>query len=180
MRRAAAGMPTSSRSSIARAARVRLAHRQVRADRLDQLAAHRVQRIERGQRILEDGADLAPADGAHRVVRKVVDAPAGEADLAFGDAAGRIDQADDRRAGQRLARAGFADDAEHLARARWRTRRRRRRPACRGGSETRRAGPRRPAAAATSPDLLARRRRRGTARSRRSSRRSRRPASMSA
>ena len=39
-----------------------------------------------------------------------------EADLAAGDAPGRIEQADDRRAGQRLAGARLADDAEDLAR----------------------------------------------------------------
>ena len=94
---------------------VGFAHRQVRADRLDQLAADRVQRIERGQRILEDGADLAPAHDAHRFVRQVVDAPAREADLAAGDAPRRVDQPDDRGAGQRLARARFADDAQHFA-----------------------------------------------------------------
>jgi hypothetical protein len=37
------------------------------------------------------------------------------AGLAAGDAAGRIDQADDGRAGHRLAGAGFADHAQHLA-----------------------------------------------------------------
>ena len=39
-----------------------------------------------------------------------------EADLAAGDAARRIDEADDRRAGQRLSGARLADDAQHLAR----------------------------------------------------------------
>ena len=78
--------------------------------------ADRVQRIERGQRILEDRADLAAADRAHRFVRQIVDAPAGEPDLAAGDASGRIDEADDRGAGHRLSGAGLADDAQHLAR----------------------------------------------------------------
>ncbi len=63
-------------------------------------------------------------------------------DLAAADASRRVDQADDRRAGQRLAGAGFADDAEHLAAARSRTTRRRPRPACRAASEIRRAGAR--------------------------------------
>ena len=40
-------------------ARVGGAERQVGLDRLDQLLADRVQRVERGQRILEDGADLS-------------------------------------------------------------------------------------------------------------------------
>ncbi len=76
----------------------------------------RVQRVQRSQRILEDGADLAPADAPHGVVGQVVDAPAAQVDLARGDAPRRIDEADDRGAGQRLAGAGLPDHAEHLAR----------------------------------------------------------------
>ena len=38
-----------------------------------------------------------------------------ETDLAAGDAAGRIDQADDRKAGDGFSGAGFADHAQHLA-----------------------------------------------------------------
>ena len=41
------------------------------------------------------------------------------------DPAGRIDQAEDREAGDALARAGFADQPEHLAARQRRTRRRR-------------------------------------------------------
>ena len=96
-------------------ARLGGADRQVRLDRLDQLPADRVQRIERGQRVLEDGADRAAAHLAHLLVGQVVDAPAVEADLAAGDAPRRVEQADDRRAGQRLAGARLADDAEDLA-----------------------------------------------------------------
>ena len=99
-----------------RAARARgLAHREVRANRLDDLAADRVERIERGERVLEHRADLAAADPAHLRVRQAVDAPAVEADLAAGDAARRVDEPDDRRPGDRLAGAGLADHAEHLA-----------------------------------------------------------------
>ena len=39
--------------------------RQVRLDRLDELLADGVERVERGQRVLEDRADLAAADLAH-------------------------------------------------------------------------------------------------------------------
>ena len=49
-------------------------------------------------------------------VRQVVDASPVEPDLAAGNAPGRIEQTDDRRAGQRLAGARLADDAEDLAR----------------------------------------------------------------
>ena len=63
------------------------------------------------------------------------------------DASRRVDQADDRGAGERFAGARFADHAQHLARARSRSSRRARRRACRAASGTRRAGARRRAAA---------------------------------
>jgi hypothetical protein len=48
--------------------------------------------------------------------RQVVDALAFQQDLAAGDAPGRLQQADDGRAGQRLARAGLADHTQDFAR----------------------------------------------------------------
>ena len=57
-------------------------HRQMGLDRLDELLADGEQRIERRQRILEDRADVATADPAHRLVRQVVDAAPVEPDLA--------------------------------------------------------------------------------------------------
>jgi hypothetical protein len=51
-----------------------LAHRQVGGDGFNELAAHRVQRVQRGQRVLENGADLAPAHLAHLFIGQVVDA----------------------------------------------------------------------------------------------------------
>ena len=53
---------------------------------------------------------------AHSRRRQVVDALAVEPDFAAGDAAGRIEKADDGEPGERFAGAGFADDAEDLAR----------------------------------------------------------------
>src|SRR3984893_1691012 len=99
--------------------RARLARRQraMRGDGLDQLAADAVERVEAGERVLEDGADALAADPAQRLRRQVIDALAGEQDAAGGDAAGRVDQADDGGAGDRLAGAGLADDSEPLARA---------------------------------------------------------------
>src|SRR5258708_34983766 len=84
-------------------------------DGLDDLAADGIERIEAGQRILEDGADPGAAYFAHLLVGQVVDAPSFEPDLARGDAAGWLEQADDGVAGQRLAGARFADDAQNLA-----------------------------------------------------------------
>jgi hypothetical protein len=47
---------------------------------------------------------------------EVVDALAFQQDLPAGHAAGRLQQADDGRAGERLARARFAHHAQDLAR----------------------------------------------------------------
>ncbi len=116
MRRFGAEMPTSARRSSARCLACRRRHVEVRGDRLDDLPSDRIQRVERSQRILEDRADLAAANATHRLGRQIVDAPAIEQNLSGADPAGRIDQPDDRRAGQRFARAGFADDAEDFAR----------------------------------------------------------------
>src|SRR5918999_855274 len=88
----------------------------MREYRLLELLADGVERIERGQRILEDHADLAAADAAQLFVRQLVDAPAFEPHLAAGDASGRLEQPDDGEAGNRFAGARLADDAEHLAR----------------------------------------------------------------
>ena len=117
MRRAGAGIPTSLEQTQARGRAPRLLPQvEVGGDRLDELPPDGVQRIERGQRVLEHRADFAAANAAHRFLRQIVDAPAGKTNLAARDAPGRIDQADDRGAGERLAGAGFAHDAEHLAR----------------------------------------------------------------
>src|ERR1041385_3242317 len=71
---------------------------EMHADGLDELSADRVKRIEGSERILKNRADLPAADLSHLLRRQIVDAAAVEADLAAGDAAGRLQQADDRRA----------------------------------------------------------------------------------
>src|SRR5665213_4597962 len=71
--------------------------REVSLDRLDQLSADGVERVERSQGILENCPDRAAAHLAHRLVRQRVDASAVEVDLARGDPAGRIEQTDDGR-----------------------------------------------------------------------------------
>ncbi len=96
-------------------ARLGGADRQMRAHGFHQLAADGVERVQRGQRILEDGADLLAADRAELVWTHIVDAFAVEPDLATTDAAGRLEQADDGGPGERLAGAALADDAEDLA-----------------------------------------------------------------
>ena len=96
-------------------ARRRCRQIEVGADGLDDLVADPVQRVEAGQRILEDHADPLAADLAHLLRRQIVDPHARQIDLAAGDAAGRIDQPDHREAGDGFAGAGFADHAQHLA-----------------------------------------------------------------
>ncbi len=85
------------------------------ADGFDQLLADPVKRIEAGEWILKDHADALAPDTAHLLRRQIVDPQAREMDLAAGDAAGRIDQADHGKTGDRFAGAGFADHAQHLA-----------------------------------------------------------------
>ena len=55
------------------------------------------------------------ANPAHLFRQEVIDAQAGQQDLAAGNASGRIDQADGRKARDGFAGAGFADHAQHLA-----------------------------------------------------------------
>src|SRR5437016_2495886 len=88
----------------------------MREDGFLELPADGIERIERGERVLEDDADAPAAQAPQFLVRQVVDAPAFEAHLAGGDAPRRLEQADDREPGDRLARAGLADDAEDFAR----------------------------------------------------------------
>ena len=85
------------------------------ADGLDDLVADPVERIEARQRILEDHPDPLAPDAADFLRRQMVDPRARQIDLAAGDAAGRIDQADHGEARDRFAGAGFTDHAEHFA-----------------------------------------------------------------
>ncbi len=61
-------MPTSPSSSIARAARRRLRYVLVRAHRLDQLRADLEERVQRGERVLEDHRDLVAPDRAQLAI----------------------------------------------------------------------------------------------------------------
>ncbi|MGY4593903.1 hypothetical protein ACVWXL_001649 [Bradyrhizobium sp. GM22.5] len=60
-------------------------------------------------------ADPLSPDTAQLLRRQIVDAQARKANLAAGDAARRIDQADHSQACDGLAGAGFADHAKYLA-----------------------------------------------------------------
>ena len=89
--------------------------RQVGANGLDQMPAHRIDRVEAGQRVLEDRAYAPPAYAPHGFAAQAVYAFAVELHRAAGDAPGRIDQPDHGRAGHGLARARLADHAQDLA-----------------------------------------------------------------
>ncbi len=87
-------------------------HREHLAD----LPLDRVQRIERGHRLLEDHRDLVAAHGANVVLGEREKIAALEQDLAGGMRSGGIgQQLQDRQRGHRLARAGFADQRHGLA-----------------------------------------------------------------
>ena len=155
MRRAAAGMPTSSRRPIARLrAAASLMGRCVRI-----VSTSCRPTVYSGLSDVSGSWKTAPISRP-RMVRiasygRLSMRRPGEPDLAGGDAPRRIDEPDDRGAGQRLARAGLADHAQHLAGRDRRTRRRARRRACRGASGTRRAGPRRRATGRPRPNRAA-------------------------
>ena len=96
-------------------ARLGRADRQVRQDGLGELAAHGVERAERGQRVLEDGADTPPRMWRiSSCPRWSIRWPSSTI-LARGHAARGFEQADDGRTRERLARAGLAHHAQDLA-----------------------------------------------------------------
>ena len=87
----------------------------VHLERLGDLAADRVDGIERRHRLLQDQADLAAADRAHRPLVEGQQVAAVEPDRAADDPPRRVDQAQDRQRGQRLAAARLADQGQRLA-----------------------------------------------------------------
>ena len=97
------------------------AERLVQAQRLDDLLADRIDRVQRAHRLLEDHGDLGAAQPLHRArafLGEVADlAVAGmEQDLAPRDTArGRRDQPHDGEARHRFAGARFADDHQGFA-----------------------------------------------------------------
>ncbi len=98
----------------------------------------RVERVERGQRVLEDHADPPAAQLAHLVGRQIVDALAlrGSISPPAMRPGGSI-RPMTAGAGHRFAGARFAHHAQHLARHDVETRCRRPRPASRAASGTR-------------------------------------------
>jgi hypothetical protein len=84
-------------------------------DRLADLIADLVDRVQRGHRVLEDHRDLRAADLLHLALVQLHHVAALVDHLARDDHVGVGDQPHDRHHRHALAGAGFADDAEHLA-----------------------------------------------------------------
>jgi hypothetical protein len=97
-------------------ARCALAHAAMDAQDLADLPLDRVQRIERGHRLLEDHGDLVAADGAQRLLVLGHQVLAAEQDLP-GRMRGRGvgQQLEHRQCRDRLARAGFSHQRHGLA-----------------------------------------------------------------
>ena len=90
--------------------------RRVDAQHFIELAADRVQRVQRRHRLLEDHADFCATNGAHLVLRRDGEILAFEQDTAAPDADMRAgQQAKDRTRYERFARSALADQACHLA-----------------------------------------------------------------
>ncbi len=89
----------------------------VGADGLRQVVDHPLHRIERGQGILKDHANVLAAEAAHLALAELHQIDAVEPELTAGDAAGLLDHAHQRLAERRFAAAGLAHQAEHLAAA---------------------------------------------------------------
>ena len=98
------------------AARLGTGDRLMRFQGEPDLRADGQHRVQRHHRVLEDHRDLLAADFSQFGGGETDEFAPFQLDRgACFDAAGRIDQADDREAGDALARAGFADEAHHLA-----------------------------------------------------------------
>ena len=116
MRRAGAGMPTSSRSASARSARRRASGRGGSA--WSRPAAHRTQRVQAGERILEDHRDAGVRRRRHGP-RRGSWAWMARSSRMSPPAIRRpgLEWYDDGRAGERLACTRLAHHAEHPPRA---------------------------------------------------------------
>ena len=94
--------------------RLRLRHGLVRPHLLGDLPADAIDRVERRHRVLEDHRDLRSPHAPHLVGRELEEIAPLVDHLARRDRVRVADQTHDRHRGHALARAGLADDAEHL------------------------------------------------------------------
>jgi hypothetical protein len=93
---------------------LRAAHLAVQPQRLGDLVAHAVQRVQRRHRLLEHHADAVTTQRAHLIVGQAHQLAAVQADAAF-DLCAFGQQAHQRQRRHRLAAAAFADQAERVA-----------------------------------------------------------------
>jgi hypothetical protein len=98
-------------------ARPRLAARQaaMHLQHLADLPLDGVQRVQRGHRLLEHHGDVGAADAPEALLRQGEQVRALEQDAATGMGGAPVEEAQDREGGDRLARAGFADEGQGLA-----------------------------------------------------------------
>ena len=82
---------------------------------LGDLVAHRVVRVHRRERVLEDHRDVTTAPQAHLLVTELQQIGVVEEDLAAHDGVGAPVETEDRRAGDRLAGSRLTHDAERLS-----------------------------------------------------------------
>ena len=108
-------MPTCASASRGALARRRLADLAMRPHRLDHLGVDPQHRVERHHRVLEDHRDAAPRSSRSSASGRPTSSRPSKRIEPPDDAARRIDQADDREAGDGLARARLADQPQHLA-----------------------------------------------------------------
>jgi hypothetical protein len=86
----------------------------VQGDDLGDLLADRHRRVQRGQRVLKDHADLVAPDLAHVLFRERAQLLAFELDAAADDRAASRQQVHDRQSSHGLAAAGLAHNADRL------------------------------------------------------------------
>ena len=109
-------MPTRSRSSSVRARACAVGQAAVQLQDLADLPLDRVERVERGHRLLEHHGDVVAAHLAHLVLVGGDQVLALEQDAAGRVMRGRVGQElQDRQGRDRLAGAGFADERHRLA-----------------------------------------------------------------
>ena len=89
------------------------AHGLVQLQHFSNLVAHRVQRVQRRHRLLEDHADVAAAYAAHLALALGQQIRTVETDGTRGG--GRIGEAQHRHGGDRLARTRFTDQCKLFA-----------------------------------------------------------------
>jgi hypothetical protein len=87
----------------------------VREHRLHHLGSDAEHRVQRHHRILKDHRDLAAAQLPHLVRGQADKIPALEQDAPTNHPPRRIDETEDREAGDRFSRSGFADEPEDFA-----------------------------------------------------------------